>query len=242
MFSKIFIVAEDDEYGMIGLKPSWIPISNAGQGTLIPHDMFEHSATAKFGAAEEELMALGAAHRIRGENGFFQLGTIGRHSSDILSNSVYGILIDLNNSERSSFLSPPRNTYKLKDEGAESVCQIAAMKGIQMAVSEWRDSLSEEDKQISDNQIIMDSLAGNWSFIELKTIVAGWMRIGYMNAQRRFPEIDLYNLAQLYESIGKSVDQVISDSYPGDQVRVTVDLRAFRFTVKNLERIKSQYY
>lgn len=233
MFSKTFRVAEDEDYGEIGLMPSWISPANAGQGTLIPHDMFEHSATAKFNATEEELMAIGAAHRIRGENGFFNQH--GRQVSDILSNDVYSILTDLSNSERGSFIKPPGNTYKLKDEQAEFVCQASASKGIRMAISEWRDSLSEEDEQISDSQVVMDNLTGNRSFPELQAIVAGWMRIGYMNAQRRFPEIDLYGLAYLYKGIGKSVDEVIGNSYPGDKVRVTVDLRALRFTVRNLE-------
>lgn len=239
MFSKTFDIVEDVDYGEIGLKPAWIRESNAGQGSLICHDMFEHAATARHGAAEEELMAIGAAYRIRGENGFFQSGYLGNQTSDVLSNDVSAILTDLSRHERSRLMAEPRRTYKLKDEQAEFVCQTAARKGIQKAITGWL-YFYEGDRPMEsangfDSWVIGEFLDGNYTLSELHDIVVGWIRIGYTNAGRRFPEVDLYGLAYMYKGVGESVNRLLDEAYLGRQVRITVDLKRVKYKVKLLD-------
>lgn len=236
MFTKTFTIQKDEDYGIIGLKPSWIPISNAGTGTLIAHDMFEHSATAKFGAAEEELMALGAAHLIRGENGFL-IRNNKQTNESVFSNDIYSILYDLGNNERSRLLSRCEKTLPLKNDEAERVFEEAARLGIDQTVEEW-EYLENIEEDTPKDSIIGTMLDGDYSTQSLKCTIVDWMRLGYRKATKRYAGVDLYDLARIYKEIGKEVDDIFSDSTEGDEVRISVNMQNMNFTVRNLNRYR----
>ncbi len=69
-----FTVAEHEEYGTMGFKPSWYPAGDPLEGMAVAHDILEHFPHDS-GSAEEEYQALGASLWIRGCGGYKQNGT-----------------------------------------------------------------------------------------------------------------------------------------------------------------------
>jgi len=55
-----FEVAEHEEYGSLGFKPSWYPKGDPLGGMAVAHDILEHFPKDD-GSAEGEYMALGAS-------------------------------------------------------------------------------------------------------------------------------------------------------------------------------------
>jgi hypothetical protein len=71
-------------------------------------------------------------------------------------------------------------------------------------------------------------------FRSVKEDVRGWIRIGYRVAARRYKKLGHIGLDTLF---GKLVDAVIKDARrdfpkPGDTLKIDVDLKTFKFTLK----------
>lgn len=69
MKTYTFTVAEHEEYGGLGFKPSWYPNGDPLPGMAVAHDILEHFP-GDDGSVEGELQALGASLYIRGESGY----------------------------------------------------------------------------------------------------------------------------------------------------------------------------
>ncbi len=203
-----FVYQEDDDTGLLGLLPTWMP--NANTTTAIAHDVLEHFGSTQLSPVEDELVALGALLALRIENGVFN-----SRLSDVdqLAAVVASTLTDIDRDD----LDPPRPcaTRPLSDlfDCAEEVIQAASTKALEMARRELED--------YSNTPFTHDA-------VELRETVVGYLRRGYRKAMKRFEDCDLYTVGHsLFQRLNKASEELVRSEMlqVGDRVRVLVDAR-----------------
>lgn len=203
-----FIYQEDEESGLLGLLPTWMPKANTT--TAIAHDVLEHFFPRELTAAEDELVALGALLALRIENGVF-------HNyytyAEQLAQTVSSVLTDI---DRDSLPVPrPCPSRRLSDDyrWADDLILEAVPKSIAAARRELSDA--EEPWVLADTSA-------------LEQAIVGYLRKGYRKAVRRFASADLYTIgASLFKKLDACSKKLVDSDMlrEGDRVRVMVDPR-----------------
>lgn len=228
--TRNFIFEEDDDTGVLGLRPTWLKVANPT--TAVAHDMLEHFPPNDLDAVEDEFLALGALFALRIENGSFS-----RHDTAAgqLANVVFGVLVDCRREDR-DFPSYFK-TNRLPDEfqWAENTIQLAVPRALEMARRELQ--AIYDSGEYDDEDEVERSLLGDEALLA-KTLIS-FLRTGYRKTYRRYQNADLYSVSNdLFKEVDK-VSKFLSECEylaEGDEVQISVDLRrhAVRFKVNGL--------
>lgn len=211
---RTFIFQEDDDTGLMGLKPDWIRNANAFQG--VAHDVLEHfPLNERLNVVEDEMQALGAVLALRIASGqFSHLLTNANH----VSNLVYGVLSDMS----SYGLERPRfkSTRPLQDDQdwAEKAIQEGVGQAIVMMRSEMQDELDFADED--ERSEAEEGLA------RLKDSLISHLRTGFRRAQRRYAKADIYTVGSyLFNKLDKLSKSICESEClgEGDKVSFSVD-------------------
>lgn len=205
-----FEFAMHEEYGNIGLRPTWIPNTDPFLGMAVAHDILEHMPGDK-GTFEDEMQALGASLWIR-SNGYYQrngninpvhvhIGSEFENQKDYFSQRGDGICI-----------SDPGRTLAL-DEWVENDITEALKYGRKCE----RDRCRENEGYGDDTITLMTSR--NMRYIH------GWMRKGYRRTVRRYKGIQSYQVEHMFITIEEKADLLIKHAeIEGAKVKFIVDV------------------
>jgi hypothetical protein len=201
----------NQNFGEKGWRQSWQPHFDAYTGIAVPHDILEHPPGGD-GGAEDEIMAMGGAWVIRGDNGYFQRnGNVNPphvHMASDMPDIFCRIL------EQEQTLKDPGCTYRLHNEFDEDCVQ----KCVQHTWKELRGELP--DRGYSSETV--DEVLSN----ENKRRYTGWLRRGIQVARSRYYHCDTYHLAYgLFDKISKQSDHLLEDAQIGDILHVSINLK-----------------
>lgn len=208
-----FIYKEDEETGLSGLVPVWMP--NGNSTTQVAHDVLEHVLPGDHTPIEDELMALGAVLALRIENDAL---TRYRSHADQLAILVANVIQDV---ERYDLPLPRRCPSRGLGEEyawAEDLISQGATKGIEIARKEMDYDKTFEEEEAA---VFADIPA-------LRANIVGYLRKGYRKAVRRYANRDLYTVGQvLFKRLNEASEKLVSSEMleVGDRVRVLVDVR-----------------
>lgn len=167
-----------------GWRPLQIPDFDPVAPTMVVHDLLEHFAE---GTAEVhwEYMALGAAHLLRGEGGFFHKQ--GLRISDALVPPAFGMLFHhIDHSGLTTEAAPA------EPEAFTPVTPFRADVEIMRTVANARDFLRRQHA----TDLIDASLQH----------AVGWMRLGFRRAQERYDGIPIRQVSKLIHRVVKRID------------------------------------
>lgn len=200
-----FVYEEDQDTGITGLRPLWMPHANAT--TMVAHDILEHfSGNEQLSAAEDELLALGALLALRIENGLFN----GHYSDcDQLANVVLGVLSDLESSENEEAPRAIAMQRKTSENcWALELIDKACDKALELTRGGRLDSASP--------QLWLES-----SCPDLMQRVKAWVAQGYARTWQRFYGVDLYTVGgQFYNQLNRMSRKLVDSDVlqEGDKV------------------------
>lgn len=216
--SRQFVFEEDDDTGLIGLKPLWI--GNANTTTAVAHDMLEHFIVPALNTAEAEFAAVGALLALRIENGVFSNY---RTPEEQFAEVVFSVLTDV---ERDSLELPRfRQSRHLSDDycWADELIESAVPKAFEMRKREFA-------TETADGAYVPEVLLEQQM---LTPTLCALLRLGYRRALKRFEGVDLYTLGN---STFKRLDDysrrlVQSEMLSiGDRVIINVDVKRAAFS------------
>lgn len=224
MRTYLFDVAEHEEYGEIGLRPSWYPNGDPLQGMAAAHDILEHFPNDK-GDTVGELMALGAALFIRGDGRYIHTwhGSFGARSSrpfdetgDIPADfpMIWDLYLDRNEGE---LPWPP-------------VCRNRELRSRVRKIMFAVRKLMQDEKE-------------RWENSGLPTIsdyrkMEGWLAHGYTKAKKRYARTigGAASVAGLFQAIESECNKLLKQAEEGDKIKVTVNLLRCDYNVNLVER------
>lgn len=171
---RYFCNAQSEESGIEGFLPMWVPGSSnfdPGSPTLMVHDMLEHRACDQ-GHFHEELMAFGRVIALRvlphvGDR-------YGPPSAEGLGIEIGGVWADEVESTGIRIAHAPKTT-PLSEDNAEVAVQQIAERAMKAGVSEMQARNPDSEFRPS---------------ARLHAAMVGWMRVGYLDALRRYGEQD----------------------------------------------------
>lgn len=181
--------AEDDETGILGLRPIGLPsdMNSSVEGYAVAHDVLEHlNGFENIGPIADELQALGAMWYIRGQFGMLsKRGTIySPHESIAFDLSRMFEDFYLHN----SYLPIPPKTKKCDfDDDFHDIIKLMLEKG-------WFDS--------SDIRPDHDSVVKLY-----KRAALSYMRIGYRKAKKRYEDSNKINM--LFWRMSEAFDDIL---------------------------------
>lgn len=212
-----FTYGIDRDTGMEGLRADWMLNAEPGNGRLCAHDVLEHNLREP-GAAEGEMMALGASLYIRGFSGWFHNNSL--TVEGIYANDVSSIMERV--AEGAETLSDPGVTRPLRDcENEEQSFHELIDLGFKLA----RDELP---RLTDDWQAVADEVLTS----ENKRRALGWLRKGYRKAVRRYAGADPYEIGRMFTALAKEIDRKTHDLYEGAAVTIRIDARTCHFSVE----------
>lgn len=171
---RYFITHESEETGVTGFLPLWIPKSSnfdPSDATGMVHDMLEHRLCDQ-GHLHEELMAFGRAIALRVATYFY--GKNRGPSAEGMGSEIATAWVNELNSGDLNFPHAPK-TVPIKDDFVEETIQSIATKAMQDIATEL--SFYTDSKRTNPNK-------------QLHSAMVGWMRIGYLDAVRRYKGTD----------------------------------------------------
>lgn len=172
---RYFIHNEWEDTGTCGFQPLWVPRSSnftpSDSPRLLAHDMFEHRL-CDTGKIHEEVMAFGRIVALRVNPGVIQRGFESVESS--LGAEIGSIWCDtVNDLVNAGCLKAPPETSEVTTYSVE--CQLRKM---------------AEKALFSVNRDLGDREFGEQVSLGQEQDVLGWLRIGYMDALRRYGQQD----------------------------------------------------
>lgn len=210
MQTRTLVRKEHEEMGFSGFVVKGMDFTDPGTGMTIAHDLLEHSPADR-GTIEEELMALGAAMYVRGEDYWNRSGSYTRMPENIASDfPMFNEHFQNNFPERDLLLSPGRTT-KLDlymEESIQETCfeVLKAFKNNDEKVPAW----------------VRDTKA-----------LTGWFRRGYRKAVRRYAPMRRRGGMPLefFLLVEQEIDKKLRHAELGDEFKLLINLRAFRFEI-----------
>lgn len=212
--ARYFLQHVDDETGMDGFVPLWIPRAagfDPGTSFGLVHDMLEHRLSDQ-GRFHEELQALGRMTALRGIPGV-EMQRSYRPFEARLAMEVGTIWHDLFEAGHGHHeVAPPPPTAL--DGQAERAIQIIA-----------NDCFEHIPQGAKDE---CDEAAPCWA-AKLRKAVTGWMRIGYLDALRRYGSQDQgcwevgHEAFYWMECNAKRIAQMSEECIPGSVLRLQFD-------------------
>lgn len=183
----------------------WLPLEGnwrtAACNWLVAHDLYHHEPNDK-GSLAEELASLGAeyyvCHEDRAvsfipEEGEPELPPPGLNALARSAAGIIGISMESEHLGAEDFALEPSGIAPLDDKVAEYVFRAAA-----------------ESAAAELNHLAADNDLPEWAPVreafEQPEVVASWIRLGYVNAQRRFPE--QLRVRQAFEAASKAVWEI----------------------------------
>lgn len=188
-----------------------------GRGLTIAHDVLEHFPKDS-GQVHEEAMAFGAIMWIRGMNGFFTRNSPGYNmSSDIADQYLRykGVCI------------PFTKRVNLTRDIDEEVPRWLE-EGINLAWAEIEGQL-DLDSENGDEYAEQEEEYNEWSEEWMK-----WALYGFKRVQRRYKDIDSWNLCQVFQDIMKAVDG-LQPEYDGQEFILRYGINGATITEKEYE-------
>lgn len=209
---KTYTWKEDPEYGSEGWMPDWLKESNVvTDGRLFAHDMLEHFEDDE-GGLFGELMAMGSILHIRAETGYFY-SLYNPDASVHLSADLSMMLEKVFYGQQE--LPPARHikkTYRLAEEGAESILQEAVAKARQSFVRDFRDSDCSgsiaEYADFADRNLAL--------FVHV-------MRAGYRKARRRWANV--WDRLGVFNRVTRRMNEIVKrmgGEYYGAKLEITI--------------------
>lgn len=221
MITTRFEWGEDVEYGFNGWLPVGMRNANAADGRVIAHDTLEHFPNVPNDMAGE-LMALGAMIRVRHEGGYFYQKTPMRPEVE------YHLGADISNMLRAGYtLRTPPRTYRLKD-GLEDVVQDSLREA-------RKDIRYEETHGGQDFWIKPDALE------EKLNHCAGWLRLGYQKALKRYQGVHPEELTWLFIQIEDDVKEHFKQGDLGEKLIVSVNLKQLTHSIRREYDYEEEY-
>lgn len=188
MITRRFKWAEDKEHGGEGWIPDFIPNANAARGFALVHDALEHGDKEK-GTYECEMKAMGAMIYVRLLGGWFYR-TMSRYSGEEnIAFDISRMLCDIG--WHRDLKEAPRTRVVGYDIGEELEEIIRCVK------KDWR-----------NNEY--DSLDTERLLLNIKRAI-GWMRLGFVQAKRRFHNAPPYQMESLFEDIKQKVEGMVGE-------------------------------
>lgn len=208
---RSFVWATDDEFGLEGWQPLGMDGVNSFDSKMTGHDVLEHMPGGPSDRFADELMALGAAHYIRGNTGWYYQAMPGNVNSpqDHLSASVYGDIMRPLQWEEAELPDAPDCT--LDDQDMEEELQEVVRLAAKMA-------LDEGEPRVSDST---------------RERCLAWLKAGYDKAERTFP--NAFQAMDLFNKIGEAMGHHARDAWEGYRVDVTVDTETMTFHTETEE-------
>lgn len=208
MLSKTFLIEPSEKFdGALGARPFNMPHADPLGGTAVAHDVLEHFPGDQ-GSVAEELMALGAAYKLRGETGHMINGpakSIGYEFTDLFEHLVF---------EGFALPDPPPVSKR--------------------AIKEHKLEIFNESVEVGFNAI-RDQFQGKHldqgGWMLKRDVWAGWLQHGYLKARRRWRDVPcVYSLGCLFKQVAEEADTAIKQGDQGDEFRVSVNLRRIQYT------------
>jgi len=202
-----FTVAENEQYGGLGFKPSWYPNGDPLSGMAVAHDILEHFAHDQ-GDAEGEFQALGAALFIRGDSGYFQ------RNGNV-------------NSPEKHIGSDLSNIWQLHtDRDGRNNLRPCGVMCYHETMDQCRDVVKEGLKEFEEREQTEPSLRDC-------ELIARWIAKGYKRAQsQRYAKHDSYTIAySLFDPIAEQADKALKHAEEGMVLTVRVDFKALKVAV-----------
>jgi hypothetical protein len=199
-----FTVAEHEEFGGLGFKPSWYPHGDPLGGMAVAHDILEHFPNDD-GGAEGEFLALGAALYIRGDTGYFQRsGNVNEAKVHIASDfpMIWQALTDRDGR------STVKHVQKVRDTDLLDRCREIVRLGI---------------KNLEENGVEPEDLPNHGT----RELIARWLAKGYVKAARRYRKLDQYTLSTVFGKIEEAADKALKHADEGQVFTVRLDLKRY---------------
>lgn len=229
IIKRSFRWKEDDDYGIWGWQPVGLENVNSFESKAAGHDVIEHlpwspirrkGRTVQIGRLEDELMALGASHYIRGETGWYYDAyphNVNRPHHHLGSSVYHDIMRPMQYGE--AWLGDPGVT-KGAGDGDEELREAMAY-----AMKLWH---GEE----TDTETLAPPHGQRLAMLR-------FMRIGYNRAARTFPNATQARF--LYDRIGEAVarHEPPEQEWPYDwEITVSVDTRKGTVRVTQPEELE----
>jgi len=220
VLNRTFVCEMNQNFGEKGWRPSWQPDFDAYTGIAVPHDILEHPPGGD-GGAEDEMMAMGGAWVVRGDNGYFQRNGSSLPAHVHMASDMPDIFCRIMEGEQT--LKDPGRTYRLRNECDELAVQLTVAES-------WKQIRSEMSHRLDDTYLVtepegisaLDALLSN----ENKRRLTGWLRRGIQVARARYYHCDTYHLAYgLFDKIAKEASRLLEHAEEGDVLHVSINLK-----------------
>jgi hypothetical protein len=199
-----FTVAEHEEFGSLGFKPSWYPHGDPLGGMAVAHDILEHFPNDD-GGAEGEFLALGAALYIRGETGYFQRH--GNVNPPEVHLSAEFDMIWRAHTERDG-RSDIREVSRVRNTELLDTCRKIVRLGV---------------KNLEENGVEPEDLPNHGT----RELIARWLAKGYVKAARRYRKLDQHTLSYVFGKIEEAADKALKYADEGQVLTVWLDLKRY---------------
>ncbi len=214
--TRRFKIAEHEEYGSIGLAPTWMSHDQADPlgGMGVAHDILEHGDNDTV-----EWQGLGGAVYIRGSQGWFGRS---RGNPDPVEN-IASDFVNLFHLWQGEDIPDPGRTYPVEDD--EMIVE-SVQRGARLVREEM---LGQDTKTIR--------LAHTWTRKEQQRRMIGWMRKGYRACARRWREIPPYDLSCLFSAIEEAVDRYLESEakeYEGAECEIRFNAQSITAHVETV--------
>lgn len=208
MIHRIFEWREDEEHGDEGWILQNQPTFNIAGSIAIAHDVLEHFAPTSQNSLTEELQAIGALLRVRGEGGWFAARGYGHNYAKSIASDLARFLEQVRDGELTA--EPVRATRPLR-YGLDDELQEAITESLRIANYELYHD---------DQPHVRDSTTAQF---------VGWMRIGYRRAVRRYASSDGSELCWLFERMTDDMGKRFKSGEFGDKLHILVNAQTLEF-------------
>lgn len=217
MRTRRFRIREHQDYGYIGLAPTWMSDGQSDplMGMGVAHDILEHGSKDRV-----EWQGLGGAVFVRCLTGYFEERRIGNTSPVDNVGGEFWTLFQLWGGEPIPI--PGRAIVRpLRDEDAEEMIQAIVEEGCKQVIQEAAYSLSEGD------------LAALWTKDSQRAAMIEWMRLGYRACKARWRPVPAWRVAETFKTIESAVDTFLRNGevYEGGECLIRFDVYTSDVTI-----------
>lgn len=213
-----FVLEEHREYGEKGWRPKNQPTFDPLSGMTVAHDILEHFADSS-DSADDEFQALGAALFVRGLGGYWQ------HSWSSPGANVGSDLVSIMRhivENETTFHEPPNTSRLGKDEDQVEGWIVEALV----------DALNELKAETGGEPEFMREANA------LKTKVAGWLRVGFRRAVKRYAKFGkrggALQATAMFREIEQKADHALKVGEIGDELQVEASIERGTVSVRHL--------
>jgi len=211
-----------EEFGLLGVRPAWMPNSDPLTGMAAAHDLLEHFADDD-GGVEAEFMALGASFLIRGNTGYHNRNGSNHSPESNIAADFHELYRHVAHEDFT--LLDPGDVPPVEDEDLDAVLRKAARLGLELVRNE---ESYELDRDEDDDSVTL------FCSEQSRERILGWLRKGFTKAEERYADVDIYTLAfEVFSNIEKRIDGWLeSGEAEGKTLNIEVDLSNLSVTME----------